>query len=140
MTPNRYQRAYDSLTATARKIFDVVPVQTPWSSFQIGNELKRIGTPKDRVVIDGCLSSLLKDGLIVENDKREFIRAPVRVTPASPPEEPVMPESPIDNLGKLSASLRALAEQLDVIALQVAEELEKQKKFDQLRSLLKEIV
>lgn len=72
MTPARQQQLLEGQSATARKVFDQVPIQEPWSSQQIhyhvGGDLTRT---------QGCLRSLKEQGLIKEVSRMRFQRTAV---------------------------------------------------------------
>lgn len=157
MRVSRYEATVRDLSVTARKVFDCVPVQEAWTSFRIGAELKRLGTPKDRRLVDGCLASLVRDGLVEHNAAADaFRRVEPRVSSPTlnlvPKESEVSSEKPspmermaalADRARKLSADMKTLAEDIDAAAVLIDEEIadvgKDTSKLRQLQSLLKEL-
>lgn len=110
------QRAAELLSAnsaTARKVFDAVPISDAWSTNAIASELVRTGCNLNYTVIAGCLRSLCNSGLVREAPASMFRRAPVR--PAAEPK----PEVPKVNMVSTSAApspAPASADPLDLLA------------------------
>lgn len=78
MTPQRTIRLLENQSAIARKVFEVVPIQEPWSSQMIFGELKKQhNTSADFHAIQGCLADLKAQGLIREVSRLRFQRYPV---------------------------------------------------------------
>lgn len=163
MNNARLLEAERNLTGIARKVLAVVPVQNWWSSHQIKGELRRTGAHLDHAVVDGCLGSLLKDGLIKKrgpDNFEHFIRVALKPEPEPKPqpETPLVPDDkpepqyatdPLDRLASMSANLCQMAEQIrqlsagmDDLALDIEAERQRAKgettKFRQLQALLRD--
>lgn len=163
MNNARLLEAERNLTGIARKVLAVVPVQNWWSSHQIKGELRRVGAHLDHAVVDGCLGSLLRDGLIKKRGPENFehfirlIPKP-EPQPSPPPETPPVPdEKPepqyatdtLDSLASIASGLRQIADQLTQLAANLDDrtldiEAERQRakgettKFRQLQALLRD--
>lgn len=135
-------------TSIAQKVFAAVPINDLWSSKQIVGELTRSGTVRDFTVIEGCLNSLKKTGLIRElkpgyfqQNKTKEPKPVEPVTPVSdyfPKETMAAPtpsnqdtKSPADILGDFAASLRNftkmandMADELEELAMTIEEKVE----------------
>lgn len=78
-----------SQTIIARRVFDSVPKQKGWSVHEIMGDIRRQGSGLSLSVLEGCLHSLHKDGLI-----RRMGDYWIRVIPSTPsPHEQVEIES-----------------------------------------------
>lgn len=155
MRVSRYEAMERELTPVARKVFECVPVQEAWTVFRISAELKRQGTPKDRRIVDGCLSSLVRDGLIKFDPPTDiYQRVEPRVATLNlVPEEPEVSAkkpSPMERMAalaertrRLSLDLKVLADDIDAAAVLIDEETNEAgndtKKLRQLQTLLKEL-
>lgn len=163
MNNARLLEAERNLSGIARKVLAAVPVQNWWTSHQIKGEIRRTGAHLDHAVVDGCLGSLLKDGLIKKRGPENFEQF-IRVTPKPEPEPKPQPENPpvpeakpepqyakdpLDQLAAMSSSLRQIAGQLsllatgmDDLALDIEAERQRAKgettKFRQLQALLRD--
>lgn len=177
MNNRKYLRLVGQLTTTCRKVFDAIPKQEAWTAPLIFAELKREGVKLDFAMVEGCLNSLVRDGLVRESKRGQFqavheppkttmaealLDAVSHVTALDPPtdlddeEEPPMagtalntkPLSEIDELlarmGNLSGVLRAAAQEVDDVALQVAGALERSKgnnaQLEALKATLREVL
>ena len=155
MRVSRYEAMERELTPVARKVFECVPVQEAWTAFRISAELKRQGTPKDRRLIDWCLSSLIRDGLIKHDTPADtYQRVEPRVVALNlVPKEPEVnakKPSPMERMAalaertrRLSLDLKVLADDIDAAAVLIDEEINEAgndtKKLRQLQTLLKEL-
>lgn len=137
LSEQRFSVLYQGMNAQLRKVFDAAPAGEAWSKVSIGQELARIGRATAPNVVDGCLSRLADDGLLVEGPRGHFRRAPVRSSnraaaiqsphkedpmlkntePASPAPAP---KNAIDRLAVLATS----ADQLVKAALALREQIE----------------
>lgn len=159
MNDSRLRLREAQQTTTARKVLDAVPIAESWATCRIISELSRLGMKYSPSVIEGCLNSLSEDGLVKEVHKGEWQRVHVPAKSAgadlASPDgadalafavAQVKPSTP-DLLGKMAAlanRLRQDADDLDELALVVAEEIENAKagssRFDQLKRLLKDVI
>ncbi|KSW22806.1 MULTISPECIES: hypothetical protein [unclassified Pseudomonas] len=169
MTPARQQALLKAQTGVARKVYDVVPIQSPWSPLQIKGALTASGhSSAELSVIRACLNDLKDAGLVREVDRQMFLRTEVR-TPPQQKDQP-MPRivtsikpaakagntsaSPIELLGDLasqlktlgeefSAKVQALAARVEEAALTIEQGLEANaanlEKVRQLQTLLKSL-
>lgn len=84
MKLRKEQVRVNGLTGVIRKVYDAVPMQTPWNAHEIGQELFRTGkSGVDAHTLKGCLNSLSKYGMVREPTRGYFMRLPV----AKPVEE-----------------------------------------------------
>lgn len=127
-----------NLTSIAAKVLGCVPIGDVWSNRQISAELYRQGTQVSPRIIDGCLRSLVDDGLIMEPTPMQFKQTAVH-KPSSAPAEvmefaqttrkpeavrmsvvaktPAPPEAkPIDILAGLASRAATLAKQVSALA------------------------
>ncbi|MES2973391.1 MAG: hypothetical protein V4757_07270 [Pseudomonadota bacterium] len=154
MNEAKFSMTERSLTHTARKVFESVPIAEAWTRHQITSELTRKGISLSPNVVSGCLDSLRGQGLIREPDRGLFSRVQVRVAAPDPkPEGNVVPititatpkpkASPIAILATISKDLRAVADRIDEAALEIEEHQQNQdgetKKLRQLQALLKDL-
>lgn len=158
MNSTRYFALVGGLNSVGKKVFEATPIETPWNLNQIHEELTRSGSNVEYRLTQGALRHLCEAGLVYENKRGYFVRAPYRgktakkeeppvatqiTTPVSPsaPVPATTEQGPIERLTALSAKLRLLAKDVDDAALDLAEdfaEIEKQgEKFKQLQALLK---
>lgn len=75
MNAEKFNRILSVQTATARKVFDCVPIETSWSLTQIVAELARSGIRPGIKIVHGCLNCLKEDGLVKESSGQRFTRA-----------------------------------------------------------------
>lgn len=167
MTPAKQHALEQGLNGVARKVLDVVPIEEAWQISQIMAELRRTGHQNDIRVVTGCLSSLRDQGLIKEPQRGSFVRVVPRTRLAAVPSpaeantvEPPMAEpsktaptksiDPLDRLASmaktlsgLSNQLKALGQEMEVVALEVEERAQQNAtenaKLRQLKELLREI-
>ncbi|WP_281687870.1 hypothetical protein [Pseudomonas citronellolis] len=137
MTPTRQQSLLRAQTALARKVYDVVPIQSPWTPLQIKGALAAGGhSSAELSVIRACLNDLKEAGLIREADRQMYLRTDVR-TPPQQKDQP-MPQvvtsikpaakassaSPIELLGDLASQLKTLGEEFSAKAQALAARVE----------------
>lgn len=95
MKLRKEQVRVNGLTGVIRKVYDAVPMQTPWNAHEIGQELFRTGkSGVDAHTLKGCLNSLSKYGMVREPTRGYFMRLP----PSKPVEEPTDLDSLLDDL------------------------------------------
>lgn len=172
MNDSRLRLRESQLTSVARKVLEAVPIAESWVTSRIINELARLGMKYSPSIVEGCLNSLSEDGLVKEVHKGEWKRVTIdsrSVTgkpgpaPCDPPDAGVdMARDGADALhyavvtakaaqpdlltrmAALANRLRQDADDLDELALAVAEEIENAKagssRFDQLKRLLKDVI
>lgn len=150
MTPARLHALEQSLNGYARKVLDAMPISEPWTIVQIMSEMRRVGSSVDPRVLQGCMTTLLDNGLIRSVNGRGFIRTTARQPSFVPsivaptPTEPSMPEpDPIKKLENIVAQLKALSSEVETIAIEITEQAQKNteenKKLLQLKNLLKDL-
>lgn len=107
MTPAKQEILMQGQTSIARKIYECVPIQEAWQTFQIAHALKAAtGTSADLRRVQACLSDLADAGLIREPQKRHFQRVEVKEKPKT--QELKMPAEP--SLNAIAAATAATAE------------------------------
>lgn len=152
MTPSRYEALLRDLTAICRKVFDATPISEAWHDAAIMSALRQAGSNVEGSVIRGCLENLRKSGLVIEPNPRHFQRVhkPIRIIPMPTPlpentatthrpaaapvatnmpsksAEPARKLSTLDRLSRISLEFRALADELDDIAIQADEDMKAQ--------------
>lgn len=162
MTPSRYDSLLRDLTVICRKVFDATPIADAWQDGAIMAEMRRKGSNTEFSVIRGCLENLRKLGLVIETAPRTFQRIrepipkakplmpaptpentatthrPAPPAPAIPNAAPVRKLSTLDRLARISLEFRALADELDDIAIQADEDMKAQgQDLETLRQLQK---
>lgn len=160
MNEAKLQRAEQALSAIEQKVYDCIPTEGEWNRHQIMTELTRkTGTHCDARVVDGCIGDLLERKLIREPAREMFQRVAVKprvfVMPKDkskannevprepvyvPPPTPLSASATMEKLGDLSKRLRAFADEVDAVALGVAEQLQKSdaeaENFRKMKALL----
>lgn len=149
------------MNGVARRVFDAVPIKTPWGVAEIHNEIVRSGHSRmDIRVLQGCLRALVDTGLVRERQGL-FVRTAVRVaTPAANDNTTSQPDTPMpaikqdptaleqlailaDQARKMAKDLQAYADMIDTVALNVDKHIEQSQagaaKLRQLQSLLKDL-
>lgn len=169
MNQQKFEQTYRGLSAQAKKVYDAIPIKSAWSLAQIMAELHRLNLSlNDQRVVLGCLNSLKLCGLVVEVGKLTFRRETIRhhgevkAPVASVQEEIVKQEQEVnsiptktecqpatkqsgamDMLGQFAIRLRALADDAETIAMEIASQAEKNEiettKMRQLQALLKSL-
>lgn len=142
LSASRFQRIHESLTVSATKVYEVVPIAEAWTPEQVTSELRRTGKHMSRDIVHGCLASLCRSGLVKEPKPNTYCRAPVRpvaerpnTNPAQleidtvsatktkhqpqPPEPQTQAESPLDLMAQASHQARKLAGQLNELAEEI---------------------
>lgn len=160
MNQTRVEALLSAQSNTAKRVYEVVPIQEPWSARQVMAEMLRLGKTSriDQRVLDGCLGALVEAGLVRALPQGMFVRAPVRPSPSRPaPDEapPPPPEAPLapgtlahfshiaEQLRDLAARANTLAGAIESAALAADERVEQAQagteKLRQLKTLLSEI-
>ena len=82
MNETRFKSIVNGLNSTAKKVFDVCPDETYWSSTRIQSEMFRSGTSLDRSKIEGSLRSLVELSIVIEPKPGLFsrIKSPIKAT------------------------------------------------------------
>lgn len=161
MNQAKFDKEHRGLSAIAKKVFDATPLAQAWSVMAIGSEMRRIGSCgiESRTTL-GCLNTLIDAGLVVEVTKGNFKRVEVR-TPEPSKVSPIQQlkedqpmianaieiekseSTPIDRLSSFAMRLRALADDMENTALDLADKAEKNEaetaKMRQLQALLKSL-
>ncbi len=160
MNEAKLARMESGLNVIAKKVLDAVPIQSPWTKNQITAELRRQGCNAERNVIDGCLDTLRGRGIVSEPVRGSFMRTTAKPkaekpdmkivhsisTPKATMPAPINQQQPAKNdelsrLAVIAKSLRATAEELEGIALDVEERIQAAEKdtanLRQLQVLLK---
>lgn len=152
MNQGRMKSIIKGLTGIAKKTYECVPIGEEWSPATIATEMIRTGNRVEMRVLEGCLRSLVESGVVEEPARGMFKRPQIKekvvqpnpaVSLVPPPAPAPAPLSALDALAGLSAKLKALAAELDNIALSVEEQLNaaagKNEKLVQLQKLLKDL-
>lgn len=147
----RLDEAERSLSGIAQKVLDSTPKAEAWTVSQISGELRRSGKNIDLSVVAGCLSTMLRSGLVREPQSGSFIRVAgkPKTTLAAVPTEAVCTAEAIEppkaepqrqaaddrgtlaKLADLSCGVRAMALQfadlaraIDDVAIEVEERMQ----------------
>jgi hypothetical protein len=154
---------FNVLNAPVKKVYEAVPVSEAWTSTQIIAEISRLGySMRDSKAIIGCLDTLKRQGLIQEPERGSFIRIEVKETTTfdkfieetkektMATSKPVtqIKQSNLDRLISLSekanglaAQMKAMATELENVALEIEAEIQENstsaQKLKQLQELLK---
>ena len=160
MRESKFNSIFNGLSAIAKKVYEAVPMQSPWDASQIHNELHRTGsTSCDFRIMRGCLDTLVKGGLVKEPTSGTFVRIAVDKSnepQTKKPEQRIEPtmsttsETPIEKIGKLASqanALLAMAKKLtadiETVAIEVEEMFSSRDaetaKLKQLQALLKSL-
>lgn len=78
MTAAKFQGEINGLSSIARKVYDAVPILEEWGAARVLVELKRQGVSSELAKIEGCLSSLVRSGLVREPKRGQYIRQYVK--------------------------------------------------------------
>lgn len=159
MNPTRLASIERGLTGIARKVYEHVTTEER-DLTRIVVELRNAGHNSDRSVVQGCLRSLVDNGLIreatlsgksvwwrearkPETVQMELNKPVMGTVPAVPRPTVATPLDPLSSLGELAKRLRDTADQVEAIALEIEgrrhADREQIEKFQQLRTLLKGI-
>ncbi|AIO44492.1 hypothetical protein DM44_4804 [Burkholderia cepacia] len=161
MTPAKYQAALSGLSAIAKKVLEMVPIQEAWSRSEIAGHLLRVTkSSPDAAVIDGCLGRLKDSGLIrepsrgryqrIEVREREVLKVPDQKAEKTADVHADQSIPPIEILSKLAERARTVATELVMLASDIetaaltieqgnAENVANLEKLRQFQSLLKSL-
>jgi len=163
ISQTRFKQMFNTLNAPVKKVYEAVPVSEAWTSTQIIAEISRLGySMRDSKAIIGCLDTLKRQGLIQEPERGSFIRIEVKETTTfdkfieetkektMATSKPVtqIKQSNLDRLISLSekanglaAQMKAMATELENVALEIEAEIQENstsaQKLKQLQELLK---
>ncbi|WP_039012562.1 hypothetical protein [Pseudomonas brassicacearum] len=164
MSPSKQEILMQGQTGVAKKVYECVPINEPWTSFQVMTAMRNLtGSTPDNRIVSGCLVSLVDSGLVKKSGRDQFQRIPVDIkqktqvpvmTKAQPKLEVVADQKaqsgPLEMLSELAgeiasmaSSLKRLADRVEDVALAVEHEREGNAeavgKLKQLQELLKGI-
>jgi hypothetical protein len=144
MTPAKAASIARDLSSVARKVLEAVPIEESWPDTAIYAQLRRCGSSVSMDIVRGCIETLRKAGLVREPQPRHFQRVPVRerepipsfsesniripTMPTLPLNSPSIvaaicaPASTINEVEKVAAKLRGLADDLEEIAIRLDDE------------------
>ena len=75
----RFKAVFNGQSAIAKKVFDSVPKDTYWAAGRIANEMSAIhGANPGINIINGCLNTLLKSGLVIEGSPGLFSKVSIK--------------------------------------------------------------
>lgn len=126
MQHERAQNILSGQTNLARKVFAAVPMQSFWDVQQISTEMTRQSPHNhSKAEITGCLRVLVDAGLINETASLTF-RSNVK-PPKAVPEQVMQPKAKaepvkasfMDRAFELATTMRAAAEQLEQLGMEV---------------------
>lgn len=153
MNSARMKSIEDNLTGIARKVYDLLPIQSPATVSDLCRLMREKGNSADLKVIHGCLGGLVDQGLARELNSGSFQRIALR--PALVSTQPVaaianedqLPRfvglTPLERLANLEKSLRGLADEAADLGITVEEFVESIRqdnaKVNQLKELLKNL-
>jgi hypothetical protein len=163
ISQTRFKQVHNTLNAPVKKVYEAVPASEAWTSTQIIAEISRLGySMRDSKAIIGCLDTLKRQGLIQEPERGSFIRIEVKETTTfdkfieetkektMATSKPVtqIKQSNLDRLISLSekanglaAQMKAMATELENVALEIEAEIQENstsaQKLKQLQELLK---
>jgi len=148
MQQARFDSVHRGLSSIAKKVFEGVPIEEPWSAGQVHSELRRLGFGSaDLNTTKGCLNTLVEAGIVEEPTRGTFIRAQIRSKPEHPKiklvpnltqeesmQKPATPaqendrQDPLQRLSGLSTrvlqmaeALKTLAADIDAAAIEIAD-------------------
>ncbi|MEW6460396.1 MAG: hypothetical protein AB1459_04640 [Pseudomonadota bacterium] len=139
MTPKKRDILIRGQTGIAQKVYECVPMQEPWASFQVLAALRNMtGSTPDTRIVSGCLASLVDAGLIKKVGRDQYQRIVVARLDArekTTTKEPQMAEavqsvepkqtelkravSPLEMLGELATEIVGMAEHMKRLAARV---------------------
>ena len=152
-----------NLSAVTKRIFWAVPIEHGWTPSQVFGELKRTNKPvQDLRHVTHCLSDLASMGLVREEPRGVFQRVHIEKASDDKPSVQPMPTQSIEppvtkptlvppakpnpqkRASELANALRKLADDVDMLALEMDEAQERNNQelaqLQQLKSLLKGFV
>lgn len=162
MNINRIEQKLESASSLERKVFQAVPISSPWDAAAIARELLRLSVSVPVNHVAGCLGRLVQMKLVREPVRGQFIRCqvkPEKETPVNPkvnmpkdkePQQlneaaPAVPQVAdcITRLANIAVLLRRAADEAEAVALDFDEEkralTRDGERLRQLQALLKGI-
>lgn len=141
MNPARLKAIADAQTGIAKKVLASVPTQHNWTTSQIISDMARSGSRPDPQIVTGCLDHLCDAGLIRERPQGRFQRIPIKEKDVPVTTQSEVKQDPSSKLERAAVALRALATELEDIALEIEEQHsgsdKELAKLRQLRDVLK---
>lgn len=135
MTPKQFKSRFDGQSSIAKKVYQFVPIQEPWSHSQISTEMQRTtGARTDHRIMQGCINTMIESGIVREVEKGKFQRTEIRdreepqqntetfidTEKAAPmPKQEEKPNSAIEILSDISRRLNEVSSQVKSIASDV---------------------
>ena len=101
-------------TSLALAVYDAVPVTEAWTRAMVAGELDRGGHTASMKAIEGCLYSLVDDGLIKEPKKGYFIRQKISAPNSPRPTLHVAQSSPSQQPFQLLEEEDPMADPIDI--------------------------
>lgn len=78
MTPAKQEILMQGQTGVAKKVYECVPINEPWTSFQVMTAMRNLtGSTPDNRIVSGCLVSLVDSGLVKKSGRDQFQRIAV---------------------------------------------------------------
>ena len=151
MNESKFKATLRGLSSIARKVYDVVPETTYWSSSRVSSELYANGARIDAKIVMGVLNTLRLSGLVIEadagmfsrikvpkaahkQDKQNITEAPATIEPTTQKEDAVTYQEIQSNTDALremslkfmdmSASIQTLAVNIDKKATAIEKQME----------------
>lgn len=125
----RFNSVVNGLNSIARKVFDVVPIESYWGVSRIQQELFRTGSNQTKSIVEGSLKALVGNGLIIESNglfsrvkitKREQKAVPDKKTIQK--EEKIMEtvkSNPFDAVREIAIKFMDAAKQINNLATEI---------------------
>ena len=165
ITESQLARRYHALSVNCKKVYDAVPISEPWSTSYILSEIQRLCSYTSNMrVLTGSLQALKASGLVQEPQKGLFLRTPIKPgkneseaepieaakqsEPTTKEEKPMptpqkTPRNPMAILSELATRCKALADEIEIAALEIDEYVAAKDvdagKLKQLQTLLKSL-
>ena len=147
MNSARMRAIEEGQTGIAKKVLSSVPIQESWTARQIVSDIARSGSRPDPHIVEGCLNTLCDSGLVRERLRGYFQRTKPKeekvVSIAATSAQPKEPIDPLTKLGNIASSLRAMADEIEDVALAIEERqtatTEEIAKLRQLKALLRDL-
>lgn len=162
ISQTRFKQLHNTLNAPVKKVYEAVPVSEAWTTTQIISEISRLGySMRDSKAIIGCLDTLKRQGLITEPERGTFVRVEVKAIETyvkfmEETKEKIMATKPVTQMKQtnldrlislsekangLAAQMKAMASELENVALEIEAEIQENstsaQKLKQLQELLK---
>ncbi len=119
MTPQKFKAIFNGLSSNTKKVYEAVPIKSPWTSSQVVNELRRKGISMATPTVSQNLNILVSNGLVEERERGVFTRKEIKkegekvsskknLEEAKKMDKANEPETPIDRLIGLSDTVSDL--------------------------------